>query len=96
MNWVQRQFLTLITRVIAGKLFKEDSMDGSKKWYQSKTNVAGIVTFILSAYQLFAMFVGPVFGITVPPIPEWLLVALGSILGPIVVYGRTTATAAIK
>lgn len=88
--------INLIAKKVGNSIFKEDSMDGTKKWYQSKTNLAAIVGFLFSLYQIFAVLVAPIFGIVLPPIPEWVITSIGAVIGPVVIYGRNTATKVIE
>lgn len=67
---------------LGGKLkLEEGSMEGTKKWWQSKNVWTGIVTGLLGIY----MSLQPV--LSVPAIPEWVFALLGG-LG---VYTRVTA-----
>jgi hypothetical protein len=92
---IPQWLINIVAKKAGEEIFKEDSMDGSKKWYQSKTNIAAIVGFLFSLYQIFAMLVAPIFGITLPPIPEWAITAIGAVVGPVIIYGRNTATKTI-
>lgn len=91
-GFVKNWLIKLVAGQIGKKLEEVDKMEGTKKWYQSKTNLAALVGVVLSVYQIVAVALGPVFGFALPPIPEWLITAAGTILGPIVIYGRNTAT----
>jgi hypothetical protein len=77
-------------KYIKNKL-KEGAMVDTKKWYLSKGIWTGIVTVLIGLYSLLQVSLMPLFGITLPPIPEWVLVILGSIG----IYARNTATAKI-
>jgi hypothetical protein len=66
----------------------------SKKWYQSKTIVGGIVAFVINVYMLLIPLL-PQFGIVLPPIPGLILTVLNVLLGVVVVNGRATATTVI-
>jgi hypothetical protein len=82
MNWIQKQFVILLAKVVKGKLgLKEDKeMNETKKWYQSKTNIAAIVGLILSVYQIASVGLAPIFGWAMPPIPDWIITAIGAVV----------------
>lgn len=91
-EWVFEQVVERLLK----KVVREDSMNGQKPWYQSKTILSGIVTTILSIYQIGSTVLAPLIGVHLPPIPEWLITALGAVLGGITIYGRSTATTTIQ
>lgn len=62
----------------------------SKKWYASKTIWAGIITALVGAAQTIGLQFG--FDLLANPIASTVL----SILGVLGIYGRTTASTAIK
>lgn len=62
----------------------------SKKWYLSKTIWAGIITALVGAAQTIGLQFG--FDLLTNPIASVIL----TILGALGVYGRTTASTAIK
>ena len=65
-------------------------MDGTKKWYASKTIRAGLLAILLGVYNgLVAL--APQLGWSLPPIPEWLNAILVGIVGGEAVRGRLTA-----
>lgn len=66
-------------------LTEESKMDGTKKWFLSKSVWTGIVTGLLGIYSVIAPNVGG------PAIPEWVFALLGG-LG---VYTRVNATKTI-
>ena len=74
----------IVGKFIGNKLnLQEDTkMDGSKKWYQSKTVWAGVVSVLIAGYSAAASAFG------LPVIPEWVF----AILGTIGIYSRVTAT----
>jgi predicted benzoate:H+ symporter BenE len=80
----------IIGKFIGNKIkLKEDiHMDGTKKWWVSKNIWTGIVTVLIGLYGLLQVSLMPLFGITLPTIPEWVFV----ILGAIGIYTRSTAT----
>jgi hypothetical protein len=91
-NWLVNFF----AKKLGSRLFKEDGMDiSTKKWWESKTIWAGIITFLLNAYVL-AMPVVALFGVALPPIPEILITIITAIFGTIVIYGRASATKTIS
>lgn len=59
----------------------DSQMDDSKKWYQSKTVIASLVTALMGLYMTIAP------QLHWPAVPEWVF----SILGAIGVYSRVTA-----
>ncbi len=74
----------------------------NKKWYNSKTIWAGIITIVVGVYNalaanLSAGCVGPIVPedaicYNLPAIPDWIF----GILGAFGIYGRTTAKTEIK
>lgn len=71
----------------------------SKKWYQSKTIWAGIIGVIIAVYNSAAPALAqgcaadPVgLCVTIPAIPDWVF----AVLGAFGIYGRNTASTAIK
>jgi hypothetical protein len=74
---------SLVGRFLKSKVKLEDGpMDGTKKWYQSRTIWTGIVAVVLAAYSTAATQFG------LPTVPEWVY----AILGSFGVYTRVTAT----
>lgn len=61
-------------------------MTGTKKWYQSKAVLSGVVAVLLAAYTTASAQFG------LPPVPEWVF----GILAAMGVYGRVTAHSEIK
>lgn len=72
-----------IGRRIADRLDLKEvkDMDDTKKWYQSKGVIAGIVTGLMGIYLTLAP------QLHWPVVPEWIF----SILGAMGVYSRVTA-----
>ena len=85
MKWLYR---------LAGKRFarkwdlQEGTMDETKPWWKSKTELAGYVTIAVGLYETARPLLESEFGIVWPEIPPAFLAFLGG-LG---VYGRRTAT----
>lgn len=77
-DWILR----FAGRKVADKLDLQeaDKMDATKKWWMSKTVIAGILAGVIGIYNTVA----PVKGL--PAIPEWVFTFLGA-MG---VYGRVT------
>lgn len=77
-------FAKLAGKTIANKLdlTEESKMDGTKKWFQSRTVWTGVVGGLLAIYGSLAP------GLNLPHIPEWIF-ALLSGLG---IYTRISAT----
>ena len=67
-------------------------MESTKKWWLSKNIWTGIVTVLVGLYSLLQVSLMPLFGITLPTIPEWIFV----ILGAIGIYTRKIATEKIN
>ena len=85
--------VNMIGRTVAKKLdLQEGQMEEGKKWYKSKTVIAGILTVLIGAYETTRMSVAPSFGWNLPEIPP----VVYTLLGAMGVWGRVTATAAIK
>ena len=81
--WIPDFVLKWIGKDISEKLnLTEGAMDGTKKWYQSKTIWTSIITGLLGLYISLQPQLGW------PGVPAWLL----TILGAIGVYTRSTAT----
>ena len=82
-----------VGKILKAKLFKGGiTMEGTKKWYNSKNVWTGIVTVLIGLYGLIQVSLAPILGITLPVIPEWIFALLGA-LG---IYTRVTATKQIK
>lgn len=80
--------LRLAGRRIAATLgLKEDSMNETKPWYQSKTIIACGINFLVGVYGLVGQFLVPALHFHLPAIPGMLLTVL-SAMG---VYGRIDA-----
>lgn len=89
---LQKLFASLAGKFIAKRLnLKEGQMD-SKKWFESKTVWANVVTVLFGIYALVQTNLAPQFNWTLPAIPGWLI----SFLGAIGVYGRVTADKSIE
>jgi fucose permease len=82
----------MIGKIIKKNLFKGGSMDGSKVWWKSKTIWAAIVTALIAIYNVVGATLAPVFGFSLPIIPDWVFAFLGA-LG---IYARVSATTTIK
>ena len=65
---------------------------GVKAWWQSKSVWASITGVVVAIYNTTIPLVQSQFGVTLPPIPVWIL----GIAGVMGVYGRVTATTTIK
>lgn len=78
---------SLVGKFIKGKLdLKEDKeMEGTKKWWTSRTIWNGVVTGLIGIYLSIAPSLGW------PAIPEWIFVLLGGMN----IYTRTTTTKTI-
>lgn len=80
-----------LARIVGRKLsksagLKEDSemeMEGTKKWFQSKTVWSGVLVVAMGTYELVKQQFAP----NLPEIPGWLL----SFLGGFGIYGRVSA-----
>jgi hypothetical protein len=59
----------------------------SKKWYQSKTIRAGIVTILIAVYNTVRPLLAQYFNVYLPEIPDWVY----TILGALGIYGRVVA-----
>lgn len=89
---MKKMLAYLLGKFIKSKLDKGgSSMDGKKKWYQSKNVWTGIVTVLIGIYSLIQASLAPVLGFTLPAIPEWLF----TVLGAIGIYTRVSATKTI-
>ena len=66
-------------------------MDDKKPWYKSKGVINGIVIVLLGTYELVGQHLGPQMGFSLPSIPEFVYVVLGT-LG---IYTRATAKTAL-
>lgn len=70
----------------------------SKKWWKSKTILAGIVTILIVVYGAVSQALADQCGIegsfclNLPAIPDWVF----GILATFGIYGRTKATTVIK
>jgi len=83
-NWI----VELLAKRAAKKLnLQEGPMDEKKKWYQSKTVLAGIVTVLLGTYEAVKVSLAPQFGWTLPEIPGIVF----TILGAFGIYSRVIA-----
>lgn len=69
----------------------EDSAMETKKWWKSKGVWTGIVTVLVGGYEATRSQLAPQFGYSLPEIPSFLYMVLGS-LG---VYSRVTAAKTI-
>lgn len=83
----------MIGKKIAKKLdLKEGNVEADKKpWYKSKTVLSGAVAVIVAVYNGAREPLGANFGVSLPPIPEWVF----GILGGIGIYGRVTANSKV-
>jgi len=82
MNFIRKWILKSMGKEIGSELkLKEGNMDGTKKWWQSKTIWAQIVTLVISIIQVVK--------------PEWLTteiyLSIIAILQGIGIYGRVSA-----
>ena len=83
-NWITK----LIAKRVAKELnLKEGPMDKTKKWYQSKSVLTGIVTVLIGTYEAIKLSVAPEFGWNLPNIPPLVYTVLGA-LG---IYSRVVA-----
>lgn len=69
---------------------KEKLME-NKPWYKSKTIISDIVTILIALYTTIGATLAPHLGWTLPAIPEWVFIVLGSIG----IYGRVNADTSI-
>lgn len=91
-DWLYR----FIGRKIAKKLnLQEGPAMETKKWYQSKTVLAGIALFLNASYAAAANYLAPNFGWHLPAIPPFINDLINGMLGTTVIYGRVTADTAI-
>ena len=83
----------IIGKFIGSKIKLQEGgfMDGSKKWYVSKVVWAGIVTALIGIYNIVGTVIAPIFGFTLPAIPNFIYDILSAI-GIYTVAGRVTAT----
>jgi len=89
MNFINKLIQKIvISRAVkaVNNFFKGGQMDGTKKWYQSKSIISGILTGVIASYNLLAPQLGW------PLIPEWVY----AILASTGIYSRITATTTIK
>ena len=87
MSFLKNFFVKIAGKRVAKALdLKEGNVD-NKKWYQSKTVLAGIVTVLIAVYNAVGASLAPVVGWNLPPIPDWVF----TLLGAVGVYGRVTA-----
>jgi hypothetical protein len=82
----------LIGKKVAKELNLQEGKMDSKKWYQSKGVLTGIVTVIIGLYTSVDVTLAPQLGFDLPSIPEWIFVLLGAIG----VYSRTVANTTIE
>ena len=83
-NWIMK----LVGKWLAKKIdLMEDTKVDTKKWWQSKTVLSGIVAVLVGTYNLVGANLAPSFGWHLPAIPEFVF----TILGAIGIYGRVTA-----
>lgn len=68
----------------------------SKKWWESKTIWAGIITTIRGTYLVLQVTLPTFTTIHLPPIPIQIDGILGMFLGGAVVHGRVTADSVIS
>ena len=97
MGLIKNTFIKIIGGIIRRKMdLKEDSeMDDSKKWWQSKTILLGLVMALINIYEALAPALVP-FGVSLPPIPGIGITVLNAILGGGIIYTRNIATKIIK
>jgi len=82
----------MIGKFIGSKIkLEEGPMDSSKKWWTSKVVWAGVVTTLIGVYNIVGTVLAPIFGFTLPPIPNFVYDILAAI-GVYTVAGRVTAT----
>jgi len=86
-------FAKILTRGITKKLdLQEGPMQENKPFWKSKGVLTGIVTVLVSTYELSRVALAPQFGQVWPPIPPMVYTVLGA-LG---IYSRVVATQTIK
>lgn len=98
MSWLQNLILKVAAKQAVKKLqLKEGPMDGTKKWYQSKTVLGGIYATLRGLYTLVGEVLLPAIGKPpLPPVPPLVDSVAGSLVGSVIVYGRITADRAIS
>lgn len=84
-----------LLRIAGKKLAKnleltEGKMDDKKKWFQSKTIWSDVLTGLLGVYAVVSPILAT-HGVTLPPVPGWLL----TVLGAMGIHGRVTADSKI-
>lgn len=96
--WLKKLLLKVAVKKVATSLnLQEGPMDGTKKWYQSKTVLAGFYATLRGLYTLVGEILLPALGKSaLPSIPPLVDSVVGSIVGSVVVYGRVTANAVIQ
>ena len=89
MNWLNNMIAKAFGKKIGAELFPEggDGQMETKKWFQSKTIISGIVAGLVVIYNGIAPGLG-----WPSPIPEWIL----AVLSGIGIYGRATADTTIQ
>jgi hypothetical protein len=92
MGKIQDWLAKLAGARLAKKLkLQEGKMTDGKKWYLSKGVWAGVVTFLLGAYEMVRMSLAPEFGWAMPEIPP----AVFAFLGGLGLYARASANTKI-
>lgn len=69
--------------------------EDTKKWYQSKTIISDILTFVVGAYAVLVPILGA-HGIHLPPLESGWLATILSFLAGMGIIGRATATTPVK
>lgn len=96
MNIFKKLILKIFKKKVEEQLgLYEGGLMETKKWYQSKTILGGIVVALVTIYQVITPVAGQ-FGVTLPVIPQGIVDIINVILGTTIVISRVTATTSIK
>lgn len=86
---MKQWFIKIGAKILGRKLgLTEGPMTDTKKWYQSKGVLTGIVTVLITAYEGTRGMIAPQFGWDLPEIPVFVYTVLGA-LG---IYARKVAS----
>ena len=87
-----------VARMIGKKISQELSleeageMDGTKRWFKSKTVWGGVYFVLRATYTAVQGVIAPQFGWTLPDVPPILDTIVGGIVGQEIIRGRLNAT----